>query len=357
MGKLCLRGLTLSLLIATWAVAQQSPTPALAPRSVTTPAPVAPNATGRIHLDLVVTDSSGKPVSGLDVKDFAVLDNNLPSPILSFHAFDPGAPLVEPPIEVILVVDDVNLAPQGVALARQDVARYLRQNGGHLAQPTSLFILTDTGMKARLNPTTDGNALAEELDQTVIGQRSITPSQGVNGAVERFQKSIQMMTAIASAEAKKPGRKLLIWAGPGWPMLDRLITDKGQQQFFDRIVELSTRLREARIAVYSISRGESHLGMNLYQDYLEGVKTVEKAAAPDLALKVIAVQTGGRVFLPVNDLAGQIDQCVQDAGAYYTLSFDPPRADRANEYHDLKVQIDKPALTVRTRTGYYNQPN
>jgi hypothetical protein len=38
------------------------------------------------------------------------------------------------------------------------------------------------------------------------------------------------------------------------------------------------------------------------------------------------------------------------------LSFDPPRADRANEYHDLKVQVGKPGLVARTSTGYYNQP-
>jgi hypothetical protein len=32
------------------------------------------------------------------------------------------------------------------------------------------------------------------------------------------------------------------------------------------------------------------------------------------------------------------------------------RADHANEYHDLKVLVNQPELTARTRTGYYNQP-
>jgi hypothetical protein len=30
-----------------------------------------------------------------------------------------------------------------------------------------------------------------------------------------------------------------------------------------------------------------------------------------------------------------------------------PPADRANEYHDLQLQVDKPGTTVRTTTGYY----
>jgi hypothetical protein len=55
-------------------------------------------------------------------------------------------------------------------------------------------------------------------------------------------------------------------------------------------------------------------------------------------------------------LAGQINTCVQDASTFYTLSFDPPRANKPNEHHDLKVQIDKPGLKAHTSTGYYNQP-
>jgi len=73
-------------------------------------------------------------------------------------------------------------------------------------------------------------------------------------------------------------------------------------------------------------------------------------------LKVLAIQTGGRALPPDNDLAGQISACVQDAGAFYTVSFNPPLADKPNEYHDLKVEVDKPGLTAHTDTGYYNQP-
>jgi len=30
---------------------------------------------------------------------------------------------------------------------------------------------------------------------------------------------------------------------------------------------------------------------------------------------------------------------------------------RIHEYHDLKLQIDKPGLTAHTSRGYYNQPS
>jgi VWFA-related protein len=329
--------------------------PALAPP----PASAPQVADGRIHLDVTVTDKSGKPISGLDLKDFTLLDNNQPAKILSFQAFDGTAQKPNPPVEVILAIDTVNDMHQQVALVRQDIEKFLRQNGGHLAQPVSIFLISDEKVEVRRRPSVDGNALAEEVKNLDDRLREIRSSEGLYGSIDRFEISLKMLTAIANAEAKKPGRKLLIWTDSGWPLLisPRIeTTTKGQQQLFDSIVDLSALLREAHISVYSISSGIPGGGTFLYQDYLKGVRKVEKTEFANLGLKVLAVQSGGRILGPDNDLAAQINRCVQDAGAYYTLSFDPPRAAQANEYHDLKVLVGQPGLTARANTGYYNQP-
>jgi hypothetical protein len=42
----------------------------------------------RIYLDVVVTPTSGPPVSGLHQQDFTLLDNNVPQVITSFEAVD-----------------------------------------------------------------------------------------------------------------------------------------------------------------------------------------------------------------------------------------------------------------------------
>jgi VWFA-related protein len=351
------------IILPAFAFAQQTsppqtpaaPAPALSPRSTPAPAP----AEGRIHLDVVVTDKSGKPVSGLELKDFVLKDNNLPAKILSFHAIDATIAKGSHPTEVILLLDAVNLGFQDLARVRDQIADFLRRNGGHLAQPVSVFVFTNDGMKVLLQPSMDGNALAAQLVQTDAGLRVIGRSAGAYGAIERFELSLKWITAVAKSEAKRPGRKLVIWTGSGWPLLDRPSIDtssKGQQQLFNEIVDLSTTLREAHTSLYSVTMGETHLGTFLYQDFLKGVKTAEKANPSDLGLKVIAKQSGGRVLGPDNDLAGQIETCVQDASAFYTLSFDPPPADKPNEYHDLSVEIGQLGLTARTSTGYYNQP-
>jgi VWFA-related protein len=346
---------------------QQNPAPPAAtgqPQVAAQPAPQpspaeSKIAQGRIHLDVVVTGKPGKPVSGLELKDFTLLDNNQPAKILSFRPVDQTVHQAHPPVEVILVIDTVNETHQQVAFARQQIEKFLRQNNGHLAYPVSLFVLTNDGVDAQRLPSTDGNALAAKVDTLDDRLRTIGRAGGAWGAIERFQLSVKMMLDIANAEANKPGKKLLIWVGSGWPLLDSpriQTTNEGMQQSYDVIVQLSTRLREARISAYSISAGMPEPGTYLYKEFLKGVSSAQNASVSNLGLKVLAIQSGGDAVAPDNDLTAQINRCIQDAQAFYTLSFDPPPAAHANEYHHLEVRIDQPGLTARTSTGYYNQP-
>jgi VWFA-related protein len=364
MRKSAYAGLAIVFCLPAFALAQQSPeqvapvsqAPTLSPR--TEPAPPVDAGEGRIHLDVVVTDKAGKAIPGLELKDFTLLDDNRPGKILSFHAIDPVAQAASRPVEVVLLLDAVNLGFQTVSQMRNQISRFLRENGGHLSQPVSILVFHDDGVKVLAQPSTDGNALATQLDNADSQIRIINRSSQYSG-FDRFDLSLKWVSMIAQAEVKRPGKKLLIWAGEGWPQLDRPsieVSNKEQQQLFQEIVYLSTALREGHMSLYSVSLGDPHLGTFIYQDYLKGVKTAEKANPTNLTLKVFAIETGGRVAGPDNDIAAQIGKCVQDAGAFYTISFDPPKADRANEYHDLKVQVDQPGLTARTSTGYYNQP-
>jgi VWFA-related protein len=346
--------------LPTLAWAQQPAPPAASPAQSQTAPSREPNAAaGRIKLNMVVTDKSGKPVAGLDLRDFTLFDNNLPGKILSLHSVGDSLQNSELPVEVILLIDTVNLEIQSVDYAREEVEKFLRRNEGHLAQPVSVFLFTNTGGKFLAGPLADGNVLAAKLHQVGGTLRTIGQAAAGNGAIERFQLSVQLLTMVARGQAKRPGRRLLIWVGPGWPMLQTtkiLTTSEGQQQFYNSIVELSTSLRVARISLYSVSSGEPDASSFRYEDSLKGVRSPEKANTPNLALKVLAIQSGGRVLGPNSDLQGQINNCFQDAPVYYTLGFDPPPTVHANEYHDLKVQIDKPGLIVHTNTGYYNQP-
>jgi VWFA-related protein len=340
---------------------------------VTNPANPAVSA-GRIKIDVVVTDKAGRPVTGLQPQDFTLLDDKTPRKTSSFQAFDGVSIKPDQPTEVILLFDYVNETVREVAAERFEVQKFLRENGGHLAQPTSIFLLQDSGLQALRQPTTDGNALAEAVAKMDTSFRVNSRATGSNGAQERYAESLHALSGIAAYEKQRPGRKLLLWIGYGWPTLSEPTND-AMKQYFKSIVEYSTSLREARINVYSVGivprpvqtfrRGESNgeiiqtsaiYNPFAYQEYLKGVDKFWRSRAANLYVKVLAAQNGGRVLGLDNDLKSQIDSCIQDANAFYTLSFNPPQAAQPNEYHSLKVQLDRPGLIARTNTGYYNQP-
>src|SRR5215813_9846879 len=134
-----------------------------------------------------------------------------------------------------------------------------------------------------------------------------------------------------------------------------------KRDLFDEINWVSTLLRQSRITVdcFSVIEGEHApevvlppLGppgrqsgsQNWWREYLAGVSSAEQASSMNLYKGVLAVQSGGRVLPPSKDLAGQIAESVKGAGEYYTVTFDPPLAAHADEYHALIVELSRPGL-------------
>ena len=365
MNRLRRAGFALIICIPACLLAQQGAVPAeqapaaQVPTLAERPAPPPDHATGRIKLDVVVTDKAGNPISGLERADFTLLDDKQPAKILSFQPHNPRPSANNLPPEVILLIDTVNVGDSNVVIVRKEIEKFLRQNGGHLAQPVAVLLMTNLGVTLAAQPSLDGNALATAVEQLQPRLRTIGPAQGAWGDLERFQFSTKSLGSIVQPAAHVPGKKLLVWIGSGWPMLDGPIfnfSPRDMQANFDAIVRFSNLMREARMSLYSVSEGTGDIRSTDYQNYVKGVKQANQAEPACLGLKVVAAQSGGRVLGPDNDLVAQINHSVADATAFYTISFDLPRADRPDEYHDLKVQIGKPGFTARTNTGYYDQP-
>lgn len=316
----------------------------------------------RMTLDVAVTDKPGKPIAGLQQQDFTLLDNKQPEKLVSFEAVA-GAATPDPPVEVTLLMDEVNTSFSTVATERDQIEKFLRMNGGQLPRPVSIVYLSDSGLTTGIAASKDGNAIAAELNGKQSALRSITRSQGVYGAEDRVGLSIRALEQLATDDATRPGRKLVIWVSPGWPFLSGPnieITSKHKQELFNTIIGVSNALRQARITLYSVDplgTGDA-VGFQTtqYREFLKAPKNWGQVQIGDVALQVLAYQTGGRVLNSSNDVAGEIATCVSDASAFYVLSFDSLPGDGPNEYHTLEVKVGKPGLTARTRTGYYAQP-
>lgn len=334
-----------SFLYAAGACAQQDGQPAQSTR-------------GTITVDVVVTPKSGPSVTGLDQQDFAVLDNKVPQTLTSFQAVD-GRQI---PTEVILLVDAVNVDYQTVGFERTQIDRFLRANEGHLAYPTALAILTDTGPKMRDHFSLDGNELGDALNQYVISLQAITRSAGFWGGEERFRVSLDGLRVLAAHVGPHPARKIILAISPGWPLFSiRNIqpSEKDKQVTFDRIVDVSTQLLRARITLYDIDPlGVAAVGVqsSYWRNFQKGISKPGQAQPGALGLQVLAVQSGGLVLPISNDLSTRLQECLADIGAYYELSYKPVPVGQPREYHQIEIRVDKPGLTARTREGYYSQP-
>ena len=307
-----------------------------------------------ITLNVVAVDKAGKPVSGLQQQDFTIFDNKQPTKTISFEAKtgrEAG--------EITLVVDEVNTSFSRVAYEREQIKKFLQRDGGRLIQPIAIAFLSDKGLEMQQSSSTDGNALAAEMDQNKNALRTIRNSEGFYGAADRSQLSLRALSQLIEVEAKKPGRKTIIWVSPGWPLLSgpRMeLTSKEQHGIYNTIVATSTQLRESEITLYSVDPLGTDEGLgreNYYEQFLKGVRKYGDAQYGDLGLQVIAYQSGGRVLNASNDLPGELERCVQDLNAYYVLSFEAAAGDGPDEYHEVEVKIAQPGVKAQTRSGYY----
>jgi VWFA-related protein len=318
------------------------------------PANDAPNRI--IHLDVAVTAKSGEAVSSLSEQDLTVLDNAAAQPVTTFKAISVG----QEQVEVILLMDAVNTRFQTMAYEQDELQKFLKSSG-KMSHPATIAVLTDEGVQIQKGFSTDGNVLSHLLDGYSAGLRQITRSTGYWGATERLQISLTAVRELAAYVASLPGRKIIIWISPGWPLLSGARIDldsKQQKEIFSNIVSFSTLLRESRVTLYNINPrgvGESLFRADYYREFVKGVHKPGETQFGDLGLQVLAVQSGGLAIESDNDIAESIKKCLGGTESWYEVTFPMPPAEQANEYHHLEIKVGKPGVTARTRDGYYAQ--
>ena len=200
------------------------------------------------------------------------------------------------------------------------------------------------------------------LNQYTIGLRTIRRSAGIYGADDRLQLSLTALENLVRREATLPGRKILLWVSPGWPILSGpniQLTNKQQNSIYASVMNLSNQLRAANITLYAINplgAGESPERTFYYEQFVKGITKPSQAQLGNLSLQVLAEQSGGKVFSSSNDTAALLTHALDDGNAYYELAYTPPASERPGEYHHIEVKLADPGLSARTRDGYYTAP-
>jgi VWFA-related protein len=336
----------------------------------------------RVVLNISVTNGSGKPVTGLQSQDFTLLKDETAERITSFREVQGGAN--NHTDHVVLVLDAINNTAKDIASDKKEIENYLKRGSENLPYQTSIAVVTESGTTVS-DPSQDRAVVLRDLDTFGSGLHIMGCADEVNqnasflavwmpGAVstkdssrqlsclnQRFVRSVSALRKLAIREENNPGRVILIWIGPGWPLLNnpqfRPDDEAVKQNLFDNLVDVSQALMEAQVTLDVLAPTGilRKTGLDSAHGLAagRGVEKEEEVRTENFSPQALARQSGGRVMIYGKNIPEGISECIADLDAYYMLSFNSAPAAQPGEYHSLAVKVDKPGLSVRTNGMYY----
>jgi len=364
-------------------------------------------------LDVVVTDSHGKPVAGLTKQDFSVSEDNKPQQVLSFDTtgFDAGMDYMPPKLPpqppntfvnlpptpekgplYVLLYDLVNMDNPGLQLspspndysvqmtARQQMVKFIQEKpeGARFC----IFVWSDslhliqgfTSDKAQLLAAVDPNSPRAHIPRVFM--------MGQNYGRGETQATLSVIKYIAEYLDGLPGRKNLIWFSGGFP-LSLFASDDDPPSYAEEVKTTLDKMAQDQIAIYPVDAsgvmvanphaptGATGNGTGMSSDSRDkgiGGGSAAAAAASQgttggdgfsmvsssyMIQDEIARDTGGRSFHSNNDLAGALLDSTEDGSSFYTLTYSPSNPDYSGAVRKIKVELDKKGYTLSYRRAYY----
>jgi hypothetical protein len=162
-------------------------------------------------------------------------------------------------------------------------------------------------------------------------------------------KSLRVVREVIRRLGATPGRKSLVLVTEGFPVDPSL----------DVFHEVREQAARANVVLHFLdARGLptgpeflSASGLTAFPAQDIGL-TLALWRLNDGGSKALAEETGGLV-LQTNDLVSGLEKVAEESRAYYLLGYEPLNAKRDGRYRKLKVEVLRPGLTVRARSGYF----
>ena len=351
------------------ACAQEEPVGPIHPKSGVKPEPVPQSEIDKqairvrvseVTAPVTVRNSSGEMVLDLTEKNFRVYDNGTEQKL---DHFDVGGD----PLSIVLLVE-TSLHVEPMLPAIQRVGAVFTE--AVMGTTSEAAVLTfDSTVDTRLKFTTDPDDVQDTVKHLQVGSDEVLLYDG-------------MMRGIAMLEQRPAVRR-------------KILVVVSEAQDFGSDAKLGEVLRRAQLAnvmIYSIGlstamadlRGqpkprpipgigppdkdpsppqsvieaanEPIQGLDLMPLVIWLVKTGKNAVGPN-SLAIASKATGGLHENVKRDASIQkaMDEIGGELHAQYTLGY-RPAGDDLTGYHEIKVVVDRPGVTVRTRPGYYIPP-
>jgi VWFA-related protein len=368
--------------------------------------------TNLVQVDAVVTDTNGRHVTNLGPENFEISEDGKRQEITNFSYVNVGpqarereAPttvaraekggMLIPPARlsperlrrtIALVVDDLSLSVESTHVVRRALKKYLDEQ--IQSDDLSAILRTSSGVGVLQQFTSDKRLLNAAIERMRWSPRSRgglsavettnpldvleAPAAGgvdgdkVQGTKDRREESsirdtISALVYIVRGFQSLPGRKAVVLFTDSLPLDSDLTVERMR-----KLVDLANR---SSVVFYSIdARGLQPLNFSAGEKgtmpHQSVVAQVGRGSmrqnffeAQD-GMNYLARETGGIFYREQNDFNKGIQRILDDQRGYYLIGYRPD-ASTFNQrpgqrpFHDLKVRVKAPGLSVRSRTGFY----
>lgn len=309
--------------------------------------PVFRSATQYVAVDVVVTGKDDLPVTNLTKDDFEITENGRPQKIADFSYV--SIPVAKRAIDV----DAPPLPPSDVA-TNGESARASRAIAVFVDAPSLtavMFCLECPDVMIALK-----NSLTRFLQSLSADDQVAIIWQGNSEVSQDFTNDIPRL--IASVNNRKAGMGYSS-AGPPWRAtvhsLNFVIDSLAGSNYARRSIVYvgATACNPTDITTFE--------GVECQAMY----KRARNANVPIYALDPrvlppqrsgqmieLALNTGGLHFMQQSNPLGAVDKIVADNGSFYTLGFYPEPLVTDGKYHEIKVNVKREGVRVRSRDRY-----
>ena len=329
-----------------------------------------------VHLDVSVLDRDRRPVQGLGPNDFTILENGQPQKLAVFNAVN--IPVAVPPKTAwlrdvapdvrnnedlrerrifLILIDDA--AIQGVALAMQNVKRVARDFIDRLGPSDLAAVVFTRDNRNSQDFTRDRARLLAAVDKFTLGFRDMGDSSLY------FRYSVDVVRRTVETLARLPDRrKAIVYVGQGVPVdlamaagpaslglsdgAFSAVSQRGEMGQLRHLMELAfVAAARANVSVYTIDV----CGLRVEGQRVGQTPVCVPGLEVDYLINVATV-TGGHAVVNTNNFDPGLDGIIAENSSYYLLGYQSSDTREDGKYRRIEVTVNRPDLTVRTRTGY-----
>jgi VWFA-related protein len=305
------------------------------------------SSTQLVSVDVVVTGKDDVPVTDLKKDEFEILENGKPQRISEFAYI--SVPLAHravdidarprPPSDVasngrsarasraiVLFVDDSSLSsvmfcdgcPDVIVALKNALTRFLQS----LSPDDQVAIVWQSRSDISQDFTNDLPRLIAAINHRKLGL-------GRTALGPQWRPTINSLKFVIAAFAgSNYGRRAIVYVGASACNPNDQVSFQGVE-----CRDLYKSARDANVPIYAID---------------------PRVSPPQRSdtMAELAINTGGLHFIGQSEPLAAVDKIVADNGSFYTLGFRPEPLVNDGKYHELKVNVTRPGVRVRSRERY-----